>query len=263
MKKYRIETKGGAFCGVIEGKRAFKGWLEDRRKTNPACEWKEENYVLKEVKQTHKTEYTLFDSYDTCSKENMKEAEDSLIENMFWDADENGLVTVTDNYGKEVKISREEYAKTITEQKIYDECYFMEQTWFEDSRAELKRVDEGYGLVALADLGLWNGRRYGYKEVKELKDIMYTSCDYERVYVDSNGDLRKEESHHDGSNSILYRYWKEGLTEEQKENFLDKVYSGKCTQKDITRYTRKAGLGIADAFGWTVRGGENKYKKVA
>lgn len=208
-------------------------------------------------------EYTIYDSYDTISDENMKQAKENLVENMFFDADENGLVTVTDNYGKEVKISREEYEKTITDEKLFDECYFMEQTWFEDEQWELARVDEGCGLIAIADLGRWNGRFGGYKEIKNLEDVLYSSCDYERVYVDSNGDLRKEESHHDGSNSILYRYWKEGLTEEQKENFMSKIYNGSCTQKDITRYTCKAGLGIANAYGWTVRGGENKYKKVA
>jgi hypothetical protein len=141
-------------------------------------------------------------------------------------------------------------------------CYENEKIWFEDEQYELKMCSEG-PVIAIAQLGRWNGTFTGYKELQSLGAVLYSSCDYERVYVDSNGDLRKEESHHDGSNSILYRYWKDGLTEEQKENFLDKIYNGKCTQKDITRYTRKAGLGIANAYGWTVRGGENKYKKVA
>lgn len=210
----------------------------------------------------NRKEYTIFDSYDTCSEENMKEAKENMVDNMFFDADEDGTITVKDNYGKEVKLTREEYADSISEDSVYNECYFMEQTRFEYEQDELKQVSEG-PVLAIADLGLWNGRRCGYKELKSLEDIMYSSCDYERVYVDSNGDLRKEESHHDGSNSILYRYWKDGLTDMQRENFLDKLYNGKATQKDITRYTRKAGLGIADAYGWTVRGGENKYKKVA
>ena len=210
----------------------------------------------------NRKEYTIFDSYDTCSEENMKEAKENIVDNMFFDADDDGTITVTDNFGKEVKLTREEYADSITEDRIMDECYFMEETWFEDEQYELKKVSEG-PVIAIADLGLWNGRRCGYRELKGLGDIMYTSCDYERIYVDSNGDLRKEECHHDGSNSILYRYWKDGLTDVQKDNFLDKLYNGKATQKDITRYTRKAGVGIADAFGWTVRGGENKYKKVA
>ena len=260
MKKYRVETKSGCFLGIIEGKRAFNKWFEDRQKYNTYT--KKEDCILVEVRESHKTEYTIFDSYDTYSEENRKSALENIMENMF-QAEEDGLMTVTDEYGKEVRITREEYEKTISAEDIDNECSFLESIWFEDELSELARVDEGYGLVAIADLGRWNGRFSGYKEVKQLCTVMYSSCDYERVYVDSNGDLRKEESHHDGSNSILYRYWKEGLTDGQKENFLDKIYRGEATQKDITRYTRKAGLGIANAYGWTVRGGENKYKKVA
>lgn len=206
--------------------------------------------------------YTIFSNYDTFSEENMKEAKENIIDNKFFEADEDGTITVTDNYGKEVKLTREEYANSITEEKIYNECYFMEETWLNDEKWELKNVSEGE-VIAIADIGRWNGRCGGYKILKSLEETIYTSCDYEELYVDSNGDLRKSESHHDGSNSILYRYWKEGLTENQKENFLSKIYNGRITQRDITRYTRKAGLGIANSFGWTVRGGENKYKKVA
>lgn len=206
--------------------------------------------------------YTIFDSYDTCSKENMDSARENIIDNMFYGADKDGTITIKDNYGKEVKLTREEYGKSITDERLYNECYESERFWFDDEKAQLEDISEG-PVLAIADLGLWNGRHCGYRELKELGDIMYTSCDYQRIYVDSNGDLRKEECHHDGSNSILYRYWKDGLTDVQKENFLDKLYNGKAIQKDITRYTRKAGLGIANAFGWTVRGGENKYKKVA
>lgn len=207
-------------------------------------------------------EYTIFDSYDSYSEDRRKDALENIMENCF-QAEEDGLMTTTDNFGKEVRITREEYEKTITEEDIMNECNFLESIWFDDERYNLDSVDEHRGLIAIADLGGWNGRFSGYKEVENLADVLYSDCDYERVYVDSNGDLRKKESHHDGSNSILYRYWKDGLTEEQKENFMSKIYNGECTQKDITRYTRKAGLGIANAYGWTVRGGENKYRKVA
>lgn len=169
---------------------------------------------------------------------------------------------MTDNYGKEVKLTREEYEKSLTDDDITDECNFLDSIWFDDEKQELRRVSEG-SVIAIADIGRWNGRASGYKELKSLEEVMYSECDYERLYVDSNGDLRKSESHHDGSNSILYRYWKDGLTDQQRENFLYKIYNGECTAKDITRYTRKAGLGIANAYGWTVRGGENKYRKIA
>ena len=196
--------------------------------------------------------YTIYDSYDTCSDENMKYAKEELLERIFEGAD---TITITDEYGKEVEVTQEEYAKVkLTEEKIYDECYSMNELWFDDERVNLSSVEDSGELIAIADVGTWRGTFSGYKKIENLPDVLYSSCDYERVYVDSNGDLRKEESHHDGSNSILYRYFKDELTDEQKDNFLDKIYNGECTQKDITRYTRKAGVGIAKMFGWKVRG---------
>ena len=196
--------------------------------------------------------YTIFDSYDVCSDENMKEARENILDNVFWDSD---TVILTDEYGKEVEVTREEYAKAkLTDERLCDECYENNNLWFSDERENLSSVDDYGELIAIADVGTWRGTFSGYKKIKSLPDVLYSSCDYERVYVDSNGDLRKDESHHDGSNSILYRYFKDNLTEEQKDNFLDKIYNGECTQKDITRYTRKAGVGIARMFGWKVRG---------
>lgn len=202
--------------------------------------------------------YTIYSSYDMYSEENMKEARENILDNMFFDADEEGKITVTDNYGKEVKVTREEYSKIITEERLYEECDFNNQVWLDDTETDLRHCDRRE-LVAIANLGRWNGRYSGYKILKSLSDALYTSCDDEELYIDANGDLRKSESHHDGNNSILYRYWKEGLTDKQKDNFLNKIYNGECSQKDITRYTRKAGTEIAERFGWKVRG----IKKVA
>ena len=202
--------------------------------------------------------YTIYSSYGMYSEENMKEARESIIENMFLDADEEGKITVTDNYGKEVTLTREEYSKTITEERLYEECEFINQVWCRDTEDELCHCDSEE-LVAIAILSRWNGRYSGYKILKSLPDVMRTDCDDEELYIDSNGDLRKIESHHDGNNSILYRYWKEGLSDTQKDNFLNKIYNGECSQKDITRYTRKAGIEIAELFGWKVR----EIKKVA
>lgn len=195
-------------------------------------------------------EYTIYDNYDVYSEENMKEAKENIIENAFFGS-EDGTIEETDNFGKTVKLTRKEYADSITKQALYDACYDSNCLWFSDCKSELARVGEG-SLIAIANVGRWNGTFSGYKEVKTLEDVMYSNCDYERVFVDSNGDLRKVERHHDGSNSILYRYWKD-ITEEQKDNFLSKIYAGKLTSADITRYTRKAGTGIANVYGWKVR----------
>lgn len=183
-------------------------------------------------------EYVIYDNYDVCSEENMEEEKRFLIDDGIYTEEE------------------------ITDEILMARCYDNDRLFFDDEHAMLEDNSEG-SLIAIADLGRWNGRFSGYKEVKNLADVLYTNCDYEKLYVDSNGDLRKEESHHDGSNSILYRYWKDGLTDEQKENFMSKIYNGECTQKDITRYTRKAGIAIACYYGWKVRGTKTLTVKVA
>lgn len=193
--------------------------------------------------------YIIFDSYDIYSEENMKIAKESMIENAFFNSDENGCITEIDNFGKNVILTREDFEKSITEEMLYNECQFINELWFENELRELKRVSSGKVIA----IGTWQGHCSGYKELKSLEDCMYSSCDLKRLYVDSNGDLRKEESHHDGSNSILYRYWKEGITEQQKENFLNKIYSGEVTSRDITKYTKKCGVDIANTYGWKVK----------
>lgn len=205
------------------------------------------------AKTREEKKYIIYDSYNVLSEENQQMAKNNLIDVKFFDADENDCITVTDNYGIEVKITREKYASSLSKEQIYSECYELNNMWFNDECRNLKACNENYELIAIASLGLWSGRRIGYKEVSDLADVLNTNCCYETVYVDSNGDLRKKESHHDGSNYILYRYWKAGVTEKQKDNFKSKCYSGELKKTDIIRYTRKAGVSIAASFGWNVR----------
>ena len=230
MQKYRVETKNGNFLGIIKGKRQFKKFKEDFHKYNKYV--KDEDILLVKVKEIKKTEHIIFDNYDVCSEDDLKKCKELFLE---------------DGYAEE----------DITEEMITNRCYDNYDVWFDDEREQLWNISEGE-VIAIADVGRWNGRVTGYKELKSLEDVLYSSCDYEKVYVDANGDLHKKESHHDGNNYILYRYWKEGITEQQRENFLNKIYEGEVTSRDITRYTRKAGIGIANTYGWTVRGRENK-----
>lgn len=94
-------------------------------------------------------------------------------------------------------------------------------------------------VVVIADLGLWNGRTMGYKVIHNpyLSDLLTDDSDYCDWYLDSHN-FRCNATHHDGTNFYTYRLFKEGLSDEQKQNFLDKIYFGKVTSKDITRYTK-------------------------
>ena len=109
-------------------------------------------------------------------------------------------------------------------------------------------------IIIIGSLGLWNRRiPYAYKETryKNLKDCLHfeDSCEYAEWYVDKKNNLCSKQSHHDGTNYYLYRMWKEGLTDTQKENFLNKIYTRQVTSKDITRYTKSLGKIVCDIYG--------------
>lgn len=119
--------------------------------------------------------------------------------------------------------------------------YERNNDYFSDERANLD-VDVPTGIIAIADLGLWNGRRIGYKEMGyNISDCLYSECDYVEWYIDERGDFRFTGHHHDGTNHVVYRAWKDETTEEQKDAFKAKCYYGKITPQDITQYTRRLG----------------------
>ena len=96
----------------------------------------------------------------------------------------------------------------------------------------------------------------GYKEISSgnIRDCLYSERDDEYVtwYVDKQGDLRCEAIHHDGTNHYLYRAYKDGVPESQKDRLKDKLYRGIATRADITRITRRLGDDIAKVYGFSI-----------
>ena len=111
-------------------------------------------------------------------------------------------------------------------------------------------------ILVIGDLGLWNGRRMGYKEIESgnISDCLCTEQDIENAtwYVDKNGDFRCEAIHHDGTNHYLYRVYKDGVSETQNGNLKEKIYRGTATRADITRITRRLGNDIAKVHGFPI-----------
>ena len=151
----------------------------------------------------------------------------------------------------------EEYPDVTDESEKYQLCYDMNYEYLGDERTNLD-IDLHREIIAIGDLGLWNGRTFGYKEIKgtnvnDCLDTSITCGDYLTWYVDELGDLRCKDVHHDGTNYYLFRVFKPGLDFWQKENFKDKVYHGKVTRRDINRYTERLGDHIANVYGFRIR----------
>lgn len=137
------------------------------------------------------------------------------------------------------------------EDAIREYMYETNDSYLGDERMNLD-IEMSQPIIAIADLGLWHGRVMGYKEVgsNNIRDCLKTMNDYDEFYVDAQGDLRQDSVHHDGTNHILYRAYRDDVTEEQIEDFLDKIYEGKADWSDIEAMTVRLGDEIGKVYGW-------------
>ena len=144
-----------------------------------------------------------------------------------------------------------------TEDEITEIIHSVNSDYLEDERMNLE-IQLNTEIIIIADLGLWNGRRKGYKMLKSanIADCLYAQMDgYPIWYLDENGDLCCDEAHHDGTNHYRYRAFRENTSDEQRENLQNAIYDGTVTESAIKRVTRRLGDYIAKEYGWKICGG--------
>ena len=135
----------------------------------------------------------------------------------------------------------EEYPDLSDDERYY-KMLEINDTYLDDERTNLT-IQLSQPILVIADLGLWNGRRSGYKEIPSgnIRDCLYGGHDFVTWYVDAKGDLRCEDIHHDGTNHYLYRAYKSGVSEAQRDRLKAKLYDGTATEADIARVTQRLG----------------------
>ena len=135
-----------------------------------------------------------------------------------------------------------------TEENITDEIYFRIDQSFDDETFNLNRELDGR-ILCIADMGLWNGRRAGYKILgNNLNEILTAGigCDEKEVYCDSYN-VYAHGYHHDGSNSVEFREIRE---DRNIENLLNKLYNNEeVTRKEINYYTKSLRSYIKKIYG--------------
>lgn len=142
----------------------------------------------------------------------------------------------------------DEYPGLIDDELI-EKMTEINDSYIDDERANLDIVT-GTEIIAIADIGRWDGRYMGYSEIKsgKISDCLYSPHDYSEWYVDADKEFRCTDVHHDGRNHILYRKYKETATEEEIEHLKDLIYDGKVTQKDIDAVTEPLGETVIVIF---------------
>ena len=144
----------------------------------------------------------------------------------------------------------EEYPE-MTEQERMEMMYETNANYLDDERCNLN-IQLSAPILVIGDLGFWNGRRSGYKEIQSgnIKDCLYADTDYSTWYVDKLGDLRCDAIHHDGTNHYLYRAYKPGVNDAQIDRLKDKILDGSVTRRDLTAITMRLGDAIGKVYGW-------------
>ena len=113
------------------------------------------------------------------------------------------------NYGLDYEEWRDDLEAEypdLSENERISLMYEINGDYLDDERANLN-MQLSQPILVVGDLGLWNGRRMGYKEIPSgnIRDRLYSDTDYSTWYVDRLGDLRCDAIHHDGTNHYLYR----------------------------------------------------------
>ena len=171
---------------------------------------------------------------------------ESELEDLSKGLDEKAIAVLKENL-KQSKLDKLD----ISDDEIYEEINDFQSMDYDDQyRYNLNKELDGK-IIAIANIGLWNGRRSGYKIMGyNLNNILDSfSCDYIKVYADRYN-IHSEASHHDGTHYVTFRMIKPNLSDEQVENFLNKVYNGTHTSKDITRYTKSLVKEVNKVYGW-------------
>lgn len=139
--------------------------------------------------------------------------------------------------------------ENISDEDVWEHIYNDIDWSYDDEFYNLDVKTEG-DTIAIASMGLWNGRRTGYKLLnrRNLNEIM--SCgnkDYNHLYYDGFN-VYKEAIHHDGTNYIMFR---EVRPDVNIEVLCDKVYNNEIISKaTLNRYTRSLRKYVKKIYGW-------------
>lgn len=141
-----------------------------------------------------------------------------------------------------------------TEDEYYYLMYELNNGYLDDERMNLDR-QLSTPILVCADLGLWNGRKSGYRMIGSgnIRDCLDSGFEDVEWYVDGKGDLRSTAVHHDGRNHYLYRAVRERVPDWKVERLQNKLYEGTASYADIAKVTRRLGDEIAAVYGFPIQ----------
>lgn len=177
------------------------------------------------------------------------------MKRVIWDSnptlDEADLLTIHEEICEREDVGADAYQ---TEDEILE--YYLNELnpgYLEDERDNLNIQLPGK-VIAIADLGLWHGRRTGYRILNNnLNCVLQSHVDGMSeicIYGDSYN-IQADEAHHDGTNHYLYRML---CPDKDAVPLLDAIYASRPVSRAmLNRYTRSLYPYVAKIYGWPCR----------
>ena len=141
----------------------------------------------------------------------------------------------------------------MSEEDLFIEASEINCEYLDDARLNLSGIPCNT-ILAVGDLGLWNGRRRGYQEIPvgpdALARCLYSDCDYNTWYVEDD-EFKATMAHHDGTNYVVYRERRSGVSDEQWDALTTAIWEGDpAADALLEQYTQPLGPKIAAVYGW-------------
>lgn len=149
--------------------------------------------------------------------------------------------------------AREEYENSQCDILDDEEYDVSDAEWAEvvnsnlsDERMNLdKRID---GVVmAFADLGLWDGRRQGYKILGHNINGIFNVSEDENEWYGDGFNIRSSLTHHDGTHHVLYRVAKDI---DEAERIGELICNREIDEAGFRKKTRSLYPYVAEIYGW-------------
>lgn len=132
-----------------------------------------------------------------------------------------------------------------TQENIDNEIYFLMCEYLQNEKDNL---DINIDIIAIADIGLWNGRVKGYKLFNNLNQIFNVSADYNDYYVEGCT-LKATCVHHDGVNYV--DFYVIDLNKNGAQDFLNDIYyQRKISKSRFYKYCKSAGKIVKKIYGF-------------
>lgn len=152
---------------------------------------------------------------------------------------------VKDTLAEELNKERENIDNNDVWEYIYNDIEYSYNEGLRDLN-----VDTEGEIIAIASMGLWNGRCSGYAilDKNNLKEILYCgNKDFNHLYYDGFN-VYKKASHHDDTNHIMFR---EVRPDVDIEKLCDKIYNNEPISKaTLNKYTRSLRRYVKQIYGW-------------